>query len=111
MIAKVTAPADEAPRRATVERLGPFESRDVAAQAREAAAGRYRGQPGAYRDRLRLHLSLSVAGRPGGRLPDGARCWTKGGSRGEEPMAHIGVVGAGAWGTALAVVGPAPGTR
>lgn len=28
-----------------VERLGPFESRDVAAQAREAAAGRYRGRP------------------------------------------------------------------
>ena len=29
----------------TVERLGPFENRDVAAQAREAAAGRYRSKP------------------------------------------------------------------
>jgi hypothetical protein len=29
----------------TIERLGPFESRDVAAQARERAAGRYRGRP------------------------------------------------------------------
>ncbi len=29
----------------TVERLGPFESRDVAAQARDLAAGRYRGKP------------------------------------------------------------------
>ncbi len=29
----------------TVERLGPFESRDVAAQAREAAASRYRSRP------------------------------------------------------------------
>jgi hypothetical protein len=29
----------------TVERLGPYESRDVAARAREAAATRYRGKP------------------------------------------------------------------
>ena len=29
----------------TVERLGPFENRDVAAQAREQAAGRYRHRP------------------------------------------------------------------
>lgn len=29
----------------TVERLGPFESRDVADQVRERAAGRYRNRP------------------------------------------------------------------
>ena len=39
LAADISAPAR------TVERLGPFESRDVAAQAREAAAGRYRGKP------------------------------------------------------------------
>jgi hypothetical protein len=31
----------------TVERLGPFESRALAAKAREAVATRYRGRPGA----------------------------------------------------------------
>jgi hypothetical protein len=46
VIAKESSPLAGRPAAArTVERLGPFESRDVAAQAREAAAGRYRGKP------------------------------------------------------------------
>ena len=48
VIAKVALPTTERPDQArTVERLGPFESRSVAAQARETAAGRYRGRPDA----------------------------------------------------------------
>ena len=46
VIAKVAPPVTERPDQArTVERLGPFESRSVAAQAREQAASRYRGRP------------------------------------------------------------------
>ena len=46
VIAKVAPTAPERPDQArTVERLGPFESRTLAAQARELAASRYRGRP------------------------------------------------------------------
>ena len=48
MIAKVVPPASERPDQArTVERLGPYESRSIAAEAREVAVGRYRGRPDA----------------------------------------------------------------
>ena len=48
VIAKVVPPASERPDQArTVERLGPYESRSVAVQAREIAVGRYRGRPDA----------------------------------------------------------------
>lgn len=40
-----TATANNAAAARTLERLGPFESRDVAAQAREQAASRHRGEP------------------------------------------------------------------
>jgi hypothetical protein len=46
VIAKDRDPASDRPGAGrTVERLGPFESRDVAAQVREQAAGRYRDRP------------------------------------------------------------------
>ena len=47
VIAKVAPPAAASGAAAarTLERLGPFESRDVAAQAREQAASRHRGEP------------------------------------------------------------------
>jgi hypothetical protein len=46
VIAKDAGPSSERPGSGrTVERLGPFESRDLAAQARERAAGRYRNRP------------------------------------------------------------------
>ena len=48
VIAKVAPPSSARPDEGrTVERLGPFESRSVAAQARETAVGRYRGRPDA----------------------------------------------------------------
>ena len=46
VIAKVAGQVADRPADGrTVERLGPFESRDVAAQARDKAAGRYRNRP------------------------------------------------------------------
>ena len=50
---------------------------------------------------------MSLIGALGGAsdaLPERVALPDKGGSRREEPMARIAVVGAGAWGTALAVV-------
>ena len=46
VIAKETGPTLQRPGNGrTVERLGPFESRDAADQARERAVGRYRDRP------------------------------------------------------------------
>ena len=47
VIAKLVTAAggDRRPKAQTVERLGPFESREVAARAREEARGRWRGGP------------------------------------------------------------------
>jgi hypothetical protein len=47
VIAKESPPpvADRGAHARTVERLGPFESRDVAARAREVVISRYRGKP------------------------------------------------------------------
>jgi hypothetical protein len=46
VIAKLAPPTTGVPANAPpVERLGPFESRTLAAKAREAIVTRYRGQP------------------------------------------------------------------
>ena len=84
--------ADRSAPARTVERLGPFESRDVAAQAREAAAGRYRGKPQARIEivcekgtAFILGTELKVAFHDG-RVVEIARDPNEGGT-GADPMA------------------------